>query len=131
MFTRLKGNLALLPAGTLFALWFTLGGHFVEVAFLRLIRPRIGCQVLLDIATRTVAWLVGGAVLGVEMLLTRQAMFGETFTLREVVIGDGVLVVIEIVVQGILAVRGKPNAFDCRGQQRPTHAQQGPSIAAP
>ena len=28
VFARLKGNLALLPAGTLFALWFTLGGHF-------------------------------------------------------------------------------------------------------
>src|SRR5687768_7914483 len=48
---------------SLLALWFSLGGHYVEVLFLNGIRPRLQAVRLVLATSRLVVWFVGGAFL--------------------------------------------------------------------
>src|SRR4051812_29695956 len=59
----------LMPMSAL-ALWFSLGGHYVEVAFLNEIRPRISSAGPPQISARLGAWFVGGSLLYVLMATT-------------------------------------------------------------
>src|SRR5438105_7770866 len=55
-----------LPIAVL-ALWFSLGGHYVEVAFLNGLRARISKGRLTQVALRLLVWFAGGVVLYVLM----------------------------------------------------------------
>jgi hypothetical protein len=66
-------------AGLLFpfsalALWFSLGGHYVEVVFLNEIRPRISGARLMQRCARLATWFIGGAILYVCMAITARVL---------------------------------------------------------
>jgi hypothetical protein len=64
------GSLGRWPLATILALWPALGGHYVEVCFLNLLRPRISAARGVQVAARIAVWFVGGVVLGVGVVLT-------------------------------------------------------------
>src|SRR6266704_3087094 len=57
---RLWGGLARWPMATLFVLWPSFGGHWVEVWFLNCLRPRLSVARGVQVAARVGVWFVGG-----------------------------------------------------------------------
>jgi hypothetical protein len=68
-----RAALLALPV-TLLALWPSLGGHFVEIAFLDGVRPRLPRARLVQASARLVWWLAGGAILGTALIATAHAL---------------------------------------------------------
>src|SRR3954469_14402925 len=62
-----RGGVARWPAATLIALWPALGGHFVELFFLNLLRPRLPASRAVQIVARLIVWFVGGMILALCM----------------------------------------------------------------
>jgi len=104
----------LLPAATL-ALWFTLGGHYVELAFLNGLRARIPASRLAQGVARLLVWLSGGVVLYVCMAVTARALPIAAPPLRLWWYGGFLLIGVELTVHGFMAVRGQPNFYNGRG----------------
>src|SRR5256885_15547106 len=105
----------LLPIAAL-ALWFSLGGHYVEVAFLNGLRARISKGRLTQVALRLLVWFAGGVVLYVLMASSAHVLPLEPPPLG--MWGDGGLLLTGagLAVHGPLAMRGKPNFYIGRGQ---------------
>src|SRR5947209_6138045 len=64
------GRLRSWPAITLLALWPSVGGHWVELAFLNYLRPRISESRHVQLGARILVWFIGGIILVVGMRLT-------------------------------------------------------------
>ena len=96
---------------SLLALWFALGGHYVEIAFLNIVRPRIPEKRIVQVPARFVAWFVGGAVLYELVAITARVLpvarppFGAWW------VGGLVFIGVELVVHAVMAVRGLPNFY--------------------
>ncbi|SRR6266498_2199826 len=104
----------LLPIAAL-ALWFSLGGHYLELAFLNELRPRVPPGRLMQAVVRVLVWLSGGVVLYVGMAATARALPIEAPPLRLWWFGGFLLVGVELVVHALLAVRRRPNFYNGRG----------------
>src|SRR5262245_31712892 len=63
----------LLPV-TVLALWFSLGGHYVELAFLKGVRARLPQRRMTQALARLVMWSCGGALLYTCMAATARAL---------------------------------------------------------
>jgi hypothetical protein len=61
------GGLTAWPAETSLALWPSLGGHFVELWFLNVVRPHLPDDRAIRSAARVGVWFLGGAVLTLGM----------------------------------------------------------------
>src|SRR5437667_5273918 len=72
-----KWQLAAVPLAMLLALWFTLGGHFVEVLFRNQLRHRIGGPAPVRAVARLVCWFAGGSALYAGALATRAILTGQ------------------------------------------------------
>jgi hypothetical protein len=64
------------PLATLLVLWFSFGGHWVEVWFLNWLRPRLPVARAVQVAARVGVWFAGGAGLGLGMALTAMVLAG-------------------------------------------------------
>jgi hypothetical protein len=117
------GGLTRWLAATLLALWPAFGGHYVELAYLNGLRPRLPASRAVQIAARLATWFVGGAVLTIGMLLTARllstVMTGGWLThhpvWKTIVAGGIAFIAIELIVHVILQLRGAPNFFNGRG----------------
>src|SRR6058998_337933 len=58
------------PALTLLALWPSVGGHWIELAFLNHLRPRLPTTSHVQRSARILVWFIGGIVLVVGVRLT-------------------------------------------------------------
>ena len=97
------------------ALWFSLGGHYVELAFLNGLRARIPQGRLTQVGLRLVVWFTGGVVLYVLMAASARALPLEAPPLRMWWYGGLLLIVVELAVHGLMAMRGKPSFYSGRG----------------
>ena len=116
------GRMAHWPVNTLLFLWPSLGGHFVELAFLNGLRmwisPRRGVQVM----ARVIAWWVGGAGLTLAMFATARAL-GEPSANRwarwglprVAAIGGLGFIGVELIAHLVLHLRRVPNFYNGRG----------------
>jgi hypothetical protein len=104
----------LLPAAAL-ALWFSLGGHYVELAFLNGIRPRVPDGRLTRALVRLLVWACGGVLLYAGAAATALALPIARPPLRLWWLGSVLFIGLEIVVHATLAVRRRPNFYDGRG----------------
>ncbi len=57
------------PQWTAFALWFTFGGHWVEIFFLNWLGPRLAAARGVQVTARLLTWLGGPAFIGLELLV--------------------------------------------------------------
>ena len=103
-----------LPVAAL-ALWFSLGGHYVELAFLNSLRVRLSQGRLTQVALRLLVWFAGGVVLYVLMAASARVLPLEAPPLGMWWYGGVLLIGVELAVHGLLAVRGRPNFYSGRG----------------
>jgi hypothetical protein len=92
-------------------LWPSLGGHFVEFAFLDGVRPRLPHSRLVQASARLVWWLACGALLGVAMIATAQALPMAAPRWRWWWMGAPLFVGLELAVHAALALRGRPSFY--------------------
>jgi hypothetical protein len=109
-----RQNLRLLPPLAILALWFSLGGHYVELAFLNGVRPRIASGRLPQLAWRVVVWFVGGAILFLLMATTARVLPIRPLPFRLWWYGGCALIGVELLVHAGLALRGAPNFYSGR-----------------
>src|SRR3954470_10192135 len=64
------GGIARWPVAFLIVLWFSLGGHFVELFFLNFLRPRLRAARPVQVAARLAVWFTGGTLLALGMIAT-------------------------------------------------------------
>jgi uncharacterized membrane protein len=96
-----------LPVSVL-ALWFTLGGHYLEVAFLKGVGARVP-------TLRIVMWFVGGVVLYGLMAVTARALPLRALPLRVWWVAGFVFIGVELVAHALLALRERPNFYNGNG----------------
>jgi hypothetical protein len=102
--------------GSLLALWFSFGGHFVELWFLNWLRFRIPPSRRLQVAARLLTWFVGGCLLLLGMKLTAAVLFSPLPPLwRNWWLGGLGFIGIELVVHSFLWFRGLQCFYDGRG----------------
>ncbi len=102
-------------------LWFSLGGHWVELAYLNCLRPRIAKwpdHVLVWVRIGT--WLLGGSVLALGIVTTYGLLMvgqmpGTGLLRRALFLGGPVFAVIELVPHTLLTALGRPSFWNRRG----------------
>jgi hypothetical protein len=105
-----RASLLVLP-GTVLALWPSLGGHFVEIAFLDGVRSRLPRARLVQASVRLAWWLAGGALLGAALIATAHALRMAGLPWRWWWMGAPIFVGIELGVHAVLALRGRPSFY--------------------
>jgi hypothetical protein len=92
------------------ALWPSLGGHYVEIAFLNGVRSRLPRHRLVQIPARIAWWLAGGAALGFAVILSTRVL-PIYAPLRAWWMGAPLFVGIELIAHAGLALRGRPSFY--------------------
>lgn len=113
---RGSGGVARWPVATLLMLWPSLGGHWVELWFLNWMRPRLPVARGAQVVARLGVWFIGGTALALGMFLTAE-LFAGFRPMKWPVwwLGGLAFIGIELIVQTVLQLRGRPSFFNARG----------------
>jgi hypothetical protein len=103
-----------LPTAIL-AMWFTLGGHYVEVVFLNGVRNRLPRSRVVQMLARLATWSCAGVLLYSCMAATARGFWPGMPFLMPWWFGALLFTGIELVVHAGLAFRGLPNFYNGRG----------------
>jgi len=110
-----RHNFSLAPPLTLLALWFTLGGHFVELLFRNQLRQHISHGAVAQLVARVVYWFAGGSLLFEGALVTR-ALLGVQLRIPYSWWMAGIaFVAVELLIHLFIRSRGQANFYDGRG----------------
>jgi hypothetical protein len=112
LYTR---QFAMVFLASVLALWFTLGGHVLEVVFRNQIRPRIGGSATVLAVTRLVYWFGGGSALYAGALATRVILTSHGAVSWPWWTGGVAFVGLELVVHLLLHARRQPSFYNGRG----------------
>lgn len=93
------------------AFWFSLGGHYVEIAFLNYVRPRISAKRVTQMLVRLLVWFAGGVVLYQGMIVTAHHLGLRRLLPSWWWLGGLGFVAVELLVHLSLVVRRLPNVF--------------------
>jgi len=110
-----RRQFSIIPITTLLALWFTLGGHYLEVMFRNQLQQRITPQALVLASSRLAFWFVGGSALYAAALATRTALTGRGAVSWPWWTGGLGFVGVELVIHLLLQARGLPSLYNGRG----------------
>jgi hypothetical protein len=106
------GNLRLWPLAAGLVLWFSFGGHWVELWFLNWLRPRLSRSRAAQIAARIGVWFIGGVALGIGIVFTmRLFLLTRAVRLPQWWVGGVLFIAVELVTHAMLSVRGRPNVY--------------------
>lgn len=107
---------ALWPIVTLLVLWPSFGGHWMEIAFLNVLRPRLPDARIVQIIFRLITWFIGGVLLTVGVVLTAMMLPGVHWAFGRVWwIGGLAFIGIELIAHAVLQLRGRPSFYNGRG----------------
>ena len=106
---------AAVPAAALIALWFTLGGHLVEVLFRNQLRHYILEHAPLQAVARLVYWFIAGSTLYAGALATRAILTGRGAPPWPWWTAGSAFVGLELAVHLLLYARRQPSVYDGRG----------------
>jgi hypothetical protein len=110
------GRLQAWPIATAGVLWFSFGGHWIELWFLNWLRPRLSPSRVAQIAARIAVWFVGGIGLGIGIAATMQlSRFTRGVDLPPWWVAGLAFIAVEFVAHLPLAVRGRPNFYSGNG----------------
>jgi hypothetical protein len=113
---RSWGGVRRWPLATVVVLWFSFGGHWVELWFLNWLRPHVSVAWPVQTVARIGVWFVGGIGLGVGAALTAMLIAGfRPAQWPAWWLGGLALIGLELVVHLLLQLRGRPNFYDGRG----------------
>lgn len=104
------------PIAFVLASWPSFGGHWIELAFLNGVRPRLPSSRAAQVAARVAWWCAGGIAIGLAVLATAR-LFASTRPMRLFAwwLAAPIFVAVELVAHVGLALRGRPNVYDGRG----------------
>jgi hypothetical protein len=103
------GGLAGWPVATLLVFWISFGGHWVEVFFLKCVRPRLP-------SARILVWFIGGIGLFFGMRLTAMLLAQRRFEHWPAWwVGGLAFIGIELAVHLALQLNGRPSFYNGRG----------------
>jgi len=108
---RVRGHPTAWPQWTAFALWFTFGGHWVEVFFLNWFRHRIPPARSAQIAGRLLTWLVGGTWLMLGAWITAMVLGTPHRELPPWWLGGPIFILLELLVHVPMLLRGGPSFY--------------------
>jgi len=111
----IQHRLAAVPLVTLFALWFTLGGHFIELWFRNRLGPRVRGTPARQAVARIVYWFAGGSLLYAAALVTRAALADHNAVLWPWWTGGVLFVAAELLIHLLMRARQQPSFYDGRG----------------
>ena len=104
------------PLASLLALWFSLGGHWLELGFPNWLRPRLSRARPVQVAARLMVWLVGGAGLNLGMALAASTLGGVRLARWPAwYIGGLAFVARELAIHLWLQRRARPSFYNGRG----------------
>ena len=104
------------PPAALLVLWFSFGGHWLEVWFLNWLRPRLSIARRVQVAARVGVWFVGGTALAFGMALTARLLAGFPPARGPAWwIGGIAFIGAELVAHLAPHLRGRPSFYDGRG----------------
>ena len=110
-----SGGLALWPIMSVVMLWPSLGGHYVELAYLDVVRPRLSASRAVQTLARIAVWFVGGALMVVGMHFTAILLRApKPLPTSAWWLGGFVFIAIELVVHLALHARGRSSFFNAR-----------------
>ena len=110
------GSLARWPIATLLILWPSFGGHWVEMAFLEWIRPKLPRARVIQVAGRLAWWFCGGVTVGLAMALTGRAFpGGERIPWPAWWIYGLAFIAVELIAHTGLQLSGRASFFNGRG----------------
>jgi len=109
---RLQSQRASWPQWTAFALWFSFGGHWVELFFLNWLRPRLASARWVQVTGRLFTWLVRGTLLMVGARITAASFSGQSLRLPAWWLGGPVFLCLELLVHALPQLRGQPNFYN-------------------
>lgn len=107
-----QGPRASWPQWTVFALWFSFGGHWVELFFLNWLRPRLPSARGAQITGRVFTWLVAGTVLMIGARMTGLSLNAPAVRLPPWWLGGPLFLCVELLVHALPQLRGKPNFYN-------------------
>ena len=100
-----RGRWGTVPVATLIALWFTLGGHFVELVFLNGLRSHIGGGRAVQAVARVAWWFAGGCVLYAGARVTGLLLVGRAVLPWPWWTGGIFFIVLELFVHALMRAR--------------------------
>lgn len=110
-----RRQLTVVPLAALLALWFTFGGHLVEVLFRNRLRARLGDAIAPAALARLIFWFVAGSELYAGALATRAILTDRRATPWPWWTGGVVFVALELLIHLLMRLRGQPCFYDGRG----------------
>ena len=104
------------PVLVLLMLWPSLGGHWIDLLFLNVLRPRLPRARFVQTVARFAIWFLGGIVLALGLRLTATLLLAHArlFWLTWATAGFG-FVAIELVAHVALHARGRPSFYNGQG----------------
>jgi len=110
------GGLQRWPLLTVLVLWFSFGGHWVELWFLNWLRPRLPVARAVQATARVAVWFVGGVGLGLGMAWTDRLLAGwRPARWPAWWLGGLAFIGLELIVHLFLLLRGRRCFYDGRG----------------
>lgn len=103
------------PILSLLMLWPALGGHFVEIFFLNVLRPQLPAARGVQVMARLVLWFAGGVVLMLAIEATASAIGYTPLRHVEWWIGGIAFIGIELVAHLVLQMRRRGSLYNGRG----------------
>lgn len=103
-------HLAVVPLVTLLALWFTLGGHFVDLFCWNVLAPKVTTPKF-RVWARLAGWFMGGTALYAGMLGTRWLLTAHGAPSWPWWIGGAFFIAAELIAHLLLLLRGRPSVY--------------------
>ena len=110
------GGLSRWPLTTTLMMWPTFGGHYVELTYLDVVRPRLSASRAVQALARIAMWFVAGALMVVAMRFTAIALRApRSLPMSAWWIGGFAFVGLELVAHLVLHARGRPSFYTGSG----------------
>ena len=111
-----SGGIRRWPLLSLLMLWPAFGGHWIDLAFLNWLRPRLPASRLIQVVARIAVWFVGGMALALGARLTATLLLEHrSLAWLTWATAGTVFVAIELVAHGALQLRGRPSFYNGLG----------------
>jgi hypothetical protein len=110
------GGLSRWPLTTALMMWPSFGGHYVELAYLDVVRPQLSASRAVHVLARLAVWFVGGVLLAVGMHYSALALHAPRSLPASLWwVGGFAFIGIELVAHLVLYARGRPSFYTGRG----------------
>ena len=106
---------AVVPQVALIALWFSLGGHFVELTYRNGLGRRLPARAGAQVPARLAFWFLGGAALYAGAAATHALLIGQGSLPFPWWVGGCGFVAAELFVHLLMRWRSVPSFYDGRG----------------